>query len=294
MGVDKPNYTQVPNLLLDDLMRYMDGAELKVTLAIARHTFGYHRERVQLTISDIEGLTGLSRPAVTGALDVGMRRGLIERVPMGNRSYAYALVVNDDVLAIGKESLPIKEDGQDIGKESLPTSVKKVYRDGKESLPTSVKKVTRTTPVLKKEKESIKESRKKESVATQPLPAPDDLNLVPIPEKEPTPQQEMFGAVCEAIGWDYKVITDRNKAQVAQAVGILRKANYTVDDIRRFMVEIWFNDFRWKDKNSFPTLTQLREEIGKIRSIVPAAAPPKKKTGLDKFREIARNQEIAL
>lgn len=172
MGVDKPNYTQIPNLILDDIMRYMDGAELKVTLAIARHTFGYHRERVELTITEIEGLTGLSRPAVTGALDVGIRRNLIERIPAGNRSYAYALVVNDEVLAIGKESLPIKEDSQDIGKENLPASVKKVYHIGKESLPISVKKVTRVTPTLKKELKKVLKKERESNGTDVPVATP--------------------------------------------------------------------------------------------------------------------------
>lgn len=295
MGVDKPNYTQIPNLILDHIMRYMDGAELKVTLAIARHTFGYHRERVELTITQIEELTGLSRPAVTGALDVGIRRNMIERVPTGNRSYAYALVVNDEVLAIGKESLPIKDDGQDIGKESLPSSVKKVYRDSKESLPTSVKKVTRPTPTLKK---VLKKDLKKEDTATQHPHAADDVDFIPdpkptepVPEKTLTPQQAMYGAICEALGWDYHVIAERERVRVAQTVKILSKAEpaYTVDDIRHFMTQIWFRDWRWEKHGQYPTLEQLRQEIGKTRSLVPAAAPPPKAKGIDSWKRLAAN-----
>ena len=102
-----------------------------------------------------------------------------------------------------------------------------------------------------------------------------------------TPQQEMFGAICEAIGWDHHVITDRNKAQVAQAVKALTKANYTVGDIRRFMVEVWFKDWRWEKKRSYPSLAQLREEIGKIRGTVPAAAPKSK--SIENFNRLAAN-----
>lgn len=107
-----------------------------------------------------------------------------------------------------------------------------------------------------------------------------------------TPQQEMFGAVCEAIGWDYNTLGKEDKGQVAQAVGILKKANYTVDDIRRFMVEVWFNDWRWKDKSQFPTLKQLRQEIGKLRSVVPAAAPKPVLTGAEGYRELLRERGI--
>lgn len=107
----------------------------------------------------------------------------------------------------------------------------------------------------------------------------------------PTPQQEMFGAVCEAIGWDYKTLSKEDKGQVAQAVGILGKASYVVDDIRRFMVEVWFEDWRWKKEGQHPTLKQLRQEIGKIRSVAKHAAP-KKQTGMDAYREMLAEQGL--
>jgi hypothetical protein len=112
------------------------------------------------------------------------------------------------------------------------------------------------------------------------------------PSKTPTPQQEMFAAICEAIGWDYHTISKDDQGQVAQAVGILRKANYTVDDIRRFMVEVWFKDWRWEKNEQHPTLKQLRQEIGKIRSVIAAAAPAKKLTGVDGYKEMLRERGI--
>jgi hypothetical protein len=109
----------------------------------------------------------------------------------------------------------------------------------------------------------------------------------------PTQQQEMFGAVCEAIGWDYNTLSKDDKGQVAQAVGIFQKAQYTVDDIRSFMADVWFNDWRWKDKSQLPTLKQLRQEIGKTRSLVSSAAPSKRK-GVDGFREMLAGQGIQI
>lgn len=113
--------------------------------------------------------------------------------------------------------------------------------------------------------------------------------LPELPAKQPTPQQELFGAICEAIGWDYHIISDKNKGQVAQTAKILATNNYTVEDIRRFMVEIWFKDWRWEKSRSHPTLAQLREEIGKLRSLVPAAAPPPKAKSLDSYRRLKAN-----
>lgn len=111
----------------------------------------------------------------------------------------------------------------------------------------------------------------------------------PLQDHPPAPHQEMFAAVCEAIGWDYHVITDRNKAQVTQTVKVLTQNAYTVADIRNFMVEVWFHDWRWEKKHSYPTLAQLREEIGKIRSVVPRASPAKQSKSMNSFDRLAAN-----
>lgn len=89
----------------------------------------------------------------------------------------------------------------------------------------------------------------------------------------PTPQQELFGAVCEAVGWDYRTLTKEDQGQVAQTCGILGKAGYAAGDVATFMQAVWFKDWRWQKNQALPTIKQLRQEIGKIRSTVPAAAP---------------------
>ena len=87
----------------------------------------------------------------------------------------------------------------------------------------------------------------------------------------------MFGAVCECVGYDYRTLTDKDKKQVAQTVGILAKAEYTVADVRRFMTDVWFNDWRWQKSQQLPTLTQLRTEIGKLHTVIPPEHLPGRK-----------------
>jgi hypothetical protein len=99
----------------------------------------------------------------------------------------------------------------------------------------------------------------------------------------------MFAAVCEAIGWDHHIITDRNRAQVTQTVKVLTQNAYTVADIRSFMLEVWFHDWRWEKKQSYPTLAQLREEIGKIRSGIPRASPDKQSKSMNSYRRLEAN-----
>jgi hypothetical protein len=84
--------------------------------------------------------------------------------------------------------------------------------------------------------------------------------------KKPTEHQLMFEKVCEIVGFDYKAIDDKCKGQVAQTVGILKDAEYTLEDLNRFGREVWVKDWRWEKHKQHPTLTQLRQEIGKLRA----------------------------
>ena len=90
--------------------------------------------------------------------------------------------------------------------------------------------------------------------------------------ENPTAHQAMFGAVCEAVGWDYRVLDARGSGQVAQTARILRDAGYEAEDVYDFIDNVWIKDWRWVKNNQLPTLTQLRQEIGKVKAI-PAAKP---------------------
>lgn len=77
MSINKPNYTQVPNDLLGDilpgnqikpgLMAKLEGSELKVYLAVCRLTFGYHQNQRRASYAMLETLTGLSRQGIINA-----------------------------------------------------------------------------------------------------------------------------------------------------------------------------------------------------------------------------------
>jgi hypothetical protein len=63
-GFTSPNHTQTPNDLFEVHLPEMGYAELKVVLVVVRHTFGYHRRGVRLSVSEMEAATGLSRKSV--------------------------------------------------------------------------------------------------------------------------------------------------------------------------------------------------------------------------------------
>lgn len=86
------------------------------------------------------------------------------------------------------------------------------------------------------------------------------------PPSEPSEHQELFGAICDAVGWDYKTLNSNSKGRVARAAGILAKADYTPADVREFMHTVWANDWRYKKNKSAPTIEQLQQEIGKLKN----------------------------
>ncbi len=92
--IPQPNYTQVPNLLFDDLLSTIGEAELKVVLWIARKTFGWHKDSDQISLSQLMTATGMSRQGVLNGIENGISHGLIGRIPHG-QSFLYFLVVNE-------------------------------------------------------------------------------------------------------------------------------------------------------------------------------------------------------
>lgn len=79
MSYPEPLYTKTPNLFLDQHLPKMGCAEVKVVLAVIRKTFGWHQEREQLSIQDLQRLTGLSNRAVIDGTEEALKRGVIKR-----------------------------------------------------------------------------------------------------------------------------------------------------------------------------------------------------------------------
>jgi DNA-binding Lrp family transcriptional regulator len=93
-GFQSPNHTQTPNDLFDDLMKTMTEAELKVVLAVIRGTFGWHREKFELSVRKMAEMTGLSPASVQEGARRAEERGLIERATDGQNSTVWRAVVS--------------------------------------------------------------------------------------------------------------------------------------------------------------------------------------------------------
>ena len=97
--VPAPNYTQAPNALFDDWLPLLGMAELKVLMVIMRKTFGWHKIRDRISLSQLETITGLERRHISKAVKGLQEKGLILKIvegEKGTQNTFYELIVIED------------------------------------------------------------------------------------------------------------------------------------------------------------------------------------------------------
>lgn len=102
----EPNYTQIPNSVISAMPKLSE-AEFKVIMAICRKTFGYHKEKDRISLSQLETLTGMSRSSITNALKGEQLKRLIKitKTKKGN-VYEPIITPNKSNEASTKSELP--------------------------------------------------------------------------------------------------------------------------------------------------------------------------------------------
>lgn len=85
-GFITPYFTQIPNIVFDELLADLSGAEWKVLSYIMRHTYGWHKDTDDIALKQLtDGIpgqdkgTGLAKSTVAAALNSMEEWGLIER-----------------------------------------------------------------------------------------------------------------------------------------------------------------------------------------------------------------------
>lgn len=111
-GFAAPFYTQVPDAVFDELLPVLSGAELKVLMYIIRRTFGFKKNRDNISLSQmasgiktrdghvIDGGTGLGKSSVIRALTTLEEKNIVLRTrrttsKSGFEATTYALNVQD-------------------------------------------------------------------------------------------------------------------------------------------------------------------------------------------------------
>lgn len=94
MKIEKPNYTQLPNVVIDNMKSFSD-AELRVLLMACRQTFGWQRTRAKMSISFLESGTGMSKSGVVNSVKTLLENGFLERHAEGD-GFSYQVTVQSD------------------------------------------------------------------------------------------------------------------------------------------------------------------------------------------------------
>lgn len=142
MAFTDPNYTQMPNEIFGDqkdpgVMADMSDAELRITLALCRLTFGFHRDEVKASLTVLENMTGLSRQGAIDGIEAAVKRGLIERNPTPpNTCSEWRVVKPVDQLETSQDSRPevVKSVDQPAGQTSQASRhMKETKKEKKET-----------------------------------------------------------------------------------------------------------------------------------------------------------------
>lgn len=119
-GFESPNYTQTPNDLFDRLLPEMGEAELKVTLALIRLTFGWHTTRARASISYLMQATGLSNRHVIAGSKAAIERGTFKKFHNRTGSiYELVIVTKSDNDALGSDFRSQANDENDASGSEL-------------------------------------------------------------------------------------------------------------------------------------------------------------------------------
>lgn len=99
-----PNSYQTPNIIVDDLMRYLSGVEFKCYSLVARKTTGWRKECDAISISQFMEFTGAGKTQVIAACQKLVGRGLFIKSSGPRNTNVYSLdfskiedIVNDNM-----------------------------------------------------------------------------------------------------------------------------------------------------------------------------------------------------
>lgn len=99
MRIIAPNTTDLPNDLVDHWLPLLKEGELKVLLVIIRKTFGWHKQRDRISLSQLEKITGLCRRNIIDSIKSLIGKGLVMKETTGTfgaEETYYWLVIDDD------------------------------------------------------------------------------------------------------------------------------------------------------------------------------------------------------
>ena len=95
MGESEITFTQFPNFVLDPLMKAnLSGKEFNIMLYVVRMTFGYRKDHVKVSLSELSELIGMERANVSRAINKLCKMGWLSKISASG--------TKSQMLSIGK------------------------------------------------------------------------------------------------------------------------------------------------------------------------------------------------
>ena len=166
-----PNSFQVPNAFVDDVLNQISDAACKIYLVVCRKTRGWNKEMDSISLSQLEAITGKSRPTVIKAKNELINVGLLVEMPSTIYGNTYKL---GDETSLGwtvkfpSKNILLGENTDSTSKKSLPLLVKIFNYASKESLPLLVKILYTQKTLSKDTLQNKKINKKSKSESEQP------------------------------------------------------------------------------------------------------------------------------
>jgi phage replication O-like protein O len=107
MALSKINHTQLSNDFIDRIMSRVNGNAVKVFLAISRKTIGWHKDTDEISLTQLEAMTGLSRKTILSAVQMLIKADVITATASRGRGHSTTYSVN--YIEKGGEIPPIDE-----------------------------------------------------------------------------------------------------------------------------------------------------------------------------------------
>lgn len=285
-----PNSYQTPNAYVDRLMPLLTDSEWRVLSYMARRIFGFNKRQDTIAVSQMEsGVTGangqpldygtgLGRKAIIRAVQELQRFGVVLLIapndPGKNEGACYALQLDSACIAWA-ELQQRQQDQRAKGRRQTASAREAPRKQERGVLDTPGGRVVEHTGGrVVEHTDNIQSETQTEKHRFNGVPAdagsPTSRTPVQAPLAETTkpkrPPDLFFEKLCEIVGIDWRTCTKEKQGEANQACGILRRNGYTTEDLQRFWTDVWLKDYRWTKNRSRPTLTQVRNEIQKIRA----------------------------
>lgn len=94
MSFDVPNYTQLPNFIIDQYLDKLTGLEIKILITICRKTLGWHKLCDSISLSQLVESCGSNKEKVSKSVKSLIDHGLIKKFltgPLGRQKAIYEL-----------------------------------------------------------------------------------------------------------------------------------------------------------------------------------------------------------